>query len=234
MERIKIQVSKREEKGKGPIGRLRKTGVVPAVVYSENMNVLLSISIESLKVLRAIHFSESAILDMNITGGEKIKSIPVLIKDIQFNPITEAVDHIDFLKVSLKEKIKVHVPIVLKGEAAGVKEGECVLTQALREIEVEGLPLDIPEHIDLDISELTIGHSIHAETVKLPDNIIMMTDPQETIVALGLKKEEEEVVVEEEETLEPELIKDKKEGDEEAAAPSEAKEEKKEKKEKKE
>ena len=230
MERIKIKVDKREEKRKGPVRRLRKTGVVPAVVYSHNMNVSLSVPVESLKVLRSIRFSESAILDMSITGEEKMKSMPVLIKDVQFNPLTEAVDHIDFLKVSLKEKITVHVPVVLKGEPKDIKEEGGVLTQTLHDVEVEGLPLDIPDHIDLDILELTIGHSIHAEDIELLENIKMMTDPRETIVTLAAKKEEEEeeVVAEDEATQEPELIKDKKEGDKETETSGESEEKKKE------
>jgi large subunit ribosomal protein L25 len=228
MERIKIDVIKRDTRGKGPAGRLRKEGAIPAVVYSGEINAALSVPPESLKVLRSIHFSESTILDMEITGGDSRESIPVLIKDLQFNPLNEAVTHIDFFKVSMKEKIKVHVPVVLKGEAKGAKEEGGVLTHTLHEIEIEGLPLDVPEHIDLDISELTIGHSIHVGNIELPDTLKMITDPQETVVALVTKQEEEEEPVPEETAEEPEVIKAGKEESQEGKDTGEAKEGKKE------
>lgn len=235
MERVVITVNQRTEKGKGPARRLRSNGVVPAVVYSDEINIPLIVPQASLKILRSMHFSESAIITMKITGLDKPKSFPVLIKDIQFHPVTEAVAHIDFLKVSLKEKIKVHVPIVVKGEPKAVKDGEGVLTQVLRELEVEGLPLDLPEQVTLNVSELTIGHSIHVQDIQLPANVRIVTEAQETIVTLGAKKEEPEEVVapEGEAPQEPEVIKEKKDKDKEAAEgqASEGKEGKKEAKE---
>jgi len=213
MERTKIQVNNRDEKGKEAVKKLRSQGVLPAVVYSHDSNLTISIPTDSIKILKSLHFSESAIIDMEIADGKKTKSIPVLIKEVQFHPLTEEAIHIDFLKVSLKEKIKVHVPLVFKGEAKGVKDDEGVLEQVLRELEIEGLPLDIPEHIDVDISELTIGHSLHAEDIAVADNLKVITDPKATIVTVVAKKEEE--IVEEEAAAEegagePEVIKEKK------------------------
>tara|TARA_B100000315_G_C14589517_1_gene594924 strand:+ start:1697 stop:2392 length:696 start_codon:yes stop_codon:yes gene_type:complete len=212
MDRIKISVNKRQDKGKGPARRLRKVGIIPAICYSSDMSVSLSVPVESLKVLNSVKFSESAIIDMHIVEDEGKATIPVLIKDIQFNPINESVTHIDFLKVSLKEKIKVHVPITLKGESKGVKDEEGVLTQVLREVEVEGLPLDIPKDLEVDVTELTIGHSIHVEQLTVPESITIVTDVTATIVTVTAKKEEiiEEVPVEGEEVQEPEVIKEKK------------------------
>lgn len=232
MERVKVTVNLREEKGKEAAGRLRRKGYIPAVVYSENLNTVLSIPQEGVKQLRAIHFSESAIIDMEITGSRESKSMPVIIKDIQFDPLSEEVIHIDFLKVSLKEKIKVHIPIVIKGESKSVKEGEGVLDQVLREVEIEALPLDIPKEIEVDISELTVGHSLHVSSLKVADNLKIVTGSQETVVTIVVKKEEEETaeeVVPEEGAApaEPEVIKEKKEGAEEGA--KEGKQEKQEK-----
>jgi len=209
MERIKIQANTREKTGKEVAKKIRKEGSIPAVIYSADTNITLSIPAARLKALRSIHFSESAI-----------------IKDIQFHPLSEEVIHIDFLKVSLKEKIKVHVPLVFKGESRGVKEEEGVLEQILREVEIEGLPLDIPEKIEVDISDLGVGQSLHAQDLQIADNLKMITDPAATLLTVTAKKEEviEEVVPEEEAAppTEPEVIKEKKE---------EAEEEKKEKKE---
>ncbi|MFH1504424.1 MAG: 50S ribosomal protein L25 [Candidatus Omnitrophota bacterium] len=215
MEKINITVNSREEKGKEAAGRIRKKGFIPAVVYSGDFNTILSIPSQALKVLRSVNFSESVIIDMEISGSEKLEPISVFIKDIQYNPLNEDVIHIDFLKVSLKEKIRVHIPIVLKGEPESVKAGEGVIDQILREVEIEAFPLDIPKEIEVDVSALTIGHSLHAADLKAADNIKIVTDPQETIVTISVKKEEEaaEDVVPEEgaASSEPEVIKEKKE-----------------------
>ena len=215
MERVKIQVNSREKTGKEVAKKIRKEGIIPAVVYSSGTNISLSIPLASLKVLRSISFSESAVIDMEIADGKKEKSIPVIIKDIQFHPLTEKVIHIDFLKVSLKEKIKVHVPLIFKGESRGVKEEEGTLEQILRDIEIEGLPLDIPENIEVDISDLGVGQSLHAEDLQLPENLKVMTDPKATLLTVTAKKEEvvEEVAEEvvEGAPTEPEVIKEKKE-----------------------
>jgi len=233
MERIKIKVEKREETGKGKVKRLRKQGCVPAVVYSDDINITLSIPFIGLKALRAIHFSESAVIDMEIVNEKKVKSIPVLVKDVQFHPLTEDAIHVDFLKVSLKEKIKVHISIVLKGESKQVKEESGTIEQILRELEVEGFPLDIPENIEVDISELTIGHSLHVSDLSIPANIAIVTDPGATVVTALAKEEEveEEVLTEEEASTEPEVIKEKK--DATAEEPGKEEEVKKEEKEKK-
>jgi len=241
MERIKIKVEKREVIGKEGVKKLRKQGYVPAIVYSNDTNIALSIPFIGLKVLRSIGFSESAVIDMEIAGEKKAKSIPVLIKDVQFHPLTEDAIHVDFLKVSLSEKIKVHVPIVLKGESKQVKEENGTLEQILRELEVEGLPLDVPEKVEVDVTELTIGHSLHVSDLIVTGNVVVITDSQATVVT-ALAKEEEiepEVLAEEEAPTEPEVIKEKKEGapDEgegKEIPKEEAKKEEKEKKEKKE
>jgi large subunit ribosomal protein L25 len=218
MEQVKIQVSHREEKGKEAVKRLKKQGVIPAVVYSLDTNISLSVPSASLKTLRAINFSESTVINMEITNEKKSKAIPVIIKDIQYHPLTEKVIHLDFLKVSLKEKIKVNVAIILKGESKGVKEAEGTVEQILRELEIEGLPLDIPDKIEVDISHLEIGQSLHVENLAVSSNIKVITEPEITVVTVLAKKEEveEEVALEgEAASQEPEVIKEKKESDEE-------------------
>ncbi len=217
MERVKIKVNLREGKGKEIVKKLRKQGVIPAVVYSSDTNTTLSIPSESLKVLRAINFSESTVIDMEITGGKKALNLPVFIKDVQFNPLTEGIAHIDFLKISLTERIRVNIPIVLKGEAKAVKEAEGVVGQIMHELEVEGLPLDIPEKVELDISGLEIGKSIHVSSLTVSEKVKIISNPDETVVTALAKQEE--IVVEPEVAgappQEPEVIKEKKEVPEE-------------------
>lgn len=213
MERVNIEVEIREKISKKWSKKLRKEGNIPAIVYGRDINIPLLISPSSFKILRLMHFSESTVIDMRIVNGKKKNEFPVLIKDIQYHPLTEKVIHIDFMKVSLQERIKVHVAIILKGEPQGVKKGGN-LGQILRELELEGLPLDIPEHIDVDISHLDIGTSLHVADIGVLENLKVITDSTETVATVVAKKEEEveeEAIPEEAVSEEPEVIKEKKE-----------------------
>lgn len=214
MERIKITVNRREERKKKELRQIREKGAVPAVVYSNDINVSITVPCESMKALKMIHFSESAVIDMEVLGEKKTKSIPVFIKGVQFNPLTDEIIHLDFLKVSLTEKIKVYVPIILKGEPKEIQEAQGTVEQVLREVEIEGLPLDIPEKIELDISGLTIGHSLHVSDLGVADNLRITTEIKATVVTALAKKEEviEEAGAVGAESTEPEVIKEKKEG----------------------
>jgi large subunit ribosomal protein L25 len=212
MERLQVTVKKRQENGKQAAKKLRDEGFTPAVIYGKDFNTAISIPSDGFKLLRDIHFSESTVIDLTIDGSKESDSIPVLVKDVQYHPLTDKVIHIDLLKVSLKKKITVHIPLVLKGEAQGKEEG-AVLEQILREVEVEGFPLNIPENIEVDISGLEIGHSLHVENIPSPEGMEIVTEPTATIATLVVKKEEEpeEEELAEEASGEPEVIKEKKE-----------------------
>ncbi len=211
MEKVSIKALKRDKTGKEIAKKLRKEGFIPAVIYGRDLNIPIKIPTSELKVIKAHRFSESSIIEIVIEDSKsKANRIATVIKDIQFHPLTEEVLHMDFLKVSMKEKIKVKVPLVLKGEPQGVKEGG-VLEQMLWELEVEALPLEIPEKIEVDISSLQIGHSIHVGDIQLPERIRILEDSGETIVTIVSKREEEKVEEEVEEVSEePEVIKEKK------------------------
>lgn len=211
MEKIKIETRFREKTGKETAKKIRRQGEVPAVVYGKDVNISVQLPQDSLRVLRTVHFSESTIIDMDIKGADKPMSFPVLIKDIQYHPLTEKIIHIDFMKVSLTEKIEVRVPLIFKGEPAAVKEG-AVVEYIVREVEVEGLPLDIPHHIDVDISHLEIGHSLHVSDLKVDDKLKITTHLEDTVVTLTAKVEEEEAApAEGEAPIGPEVIREKKE-----------------------
>lgn len=211
MEMVKIEAYFREGVGKEKAKKVRKNADIPAVVYSKDINVPITISAAGLKILRGMRFSESMIINMEIVNEQKKDIFSVMIKDMQYHPLTEQILHIDFMKVSLEEKIKVRVPLNFKGEPKGVKEG-AALDYILREIEIEAYPLDIPEKIDVDISNLEIGHSIHVRDMIFPDNFKVLTHAEETIAALVAKIEEKEEVVEPGDAVAegPEVIKEKK------------------------
>jgi len=226
MERVKIEVYLREKKGKEIAKKERRAKFLPAIVYGKDLNLAVKLPLTSQKILKAINFSKNSIIDMEILDDGKKDILCVLIKDVQYHPVDESIIHIDFVKVSLEEKIKVSVPIVLKGEAKGVKDGG-ILEQILWNLDIEGLPLDIPEKIELDISELTIGKSIHVKDIKLKDTLKILTLQDTTVVTIVEKVEEEMVETPQVQPEGPEVIKEKK--PEEA----EVKEEKEEKKEEK-
>jgi len=130
--------------------------------------------------------------------------------------------HVDFFEVSLKEKVKVAVHIALKGEPIGVKRDKGILQYGLRDIEVECLPGDIPGQLELDISELETGKSLHIKNLEIPDNVTLLSDPAEVVVLVAVPKVEVEEVPEEEEVAAEE------EAEPEVAEKGKAKEEKKE------
>jgi large subunit ribosomal protein L25 len=212
MEKIKITAQTREQIGKQPTKKARRIGNIPGIIYGRGSNVAVSVAPAGMKTLRGIRFSANTIIDMEMMRDSHLDIIPVLIKEVQYNPVTEEVMHFDFLRIALDEKIRVKIPVALKGEAQGVKEG-AVVSHMLRELEVEALPVDIPSKVELDISSLSLGRSLHVSDIKLADNVKILTAAIETIVTVVAHAEEEvaAATVEGAPAAEPEVIKEKKE-----------------------
>ncbi len=220
MEKVVLKALVREGVGKSACKHLRKDGRIPAVVYKDGKRGL-GIQVDNKDLWHALHTEagENVIITMNISGGDKPAKKTVIVKDIQVDPINEKFLHVDFKEISLKDKLKVKVPVIVKGEAAGVKEEEGVLSQILWEIEVECLPTEIPEHIEVHVEDLHINDSIHVRDIKIEGNIQVLDDPEQPVVTVSPPmKEEEEVVAEVpgEEAEEPEVIKKGKKEEEEA------------------
>lgn len=212
----RIQVQRREKLGKGPARALRRQGLIPGIVYGRNFGPI-PIQVERKEVQRLLkHESvESMLIKMQLDGQEEL----VIIKEIQRHPVTYDILHVDFMRVSMDEPIDVRVPITLVGEPAGVKEGG-ILEFLHRELEIRCLPTEIPEHIEVDVSELGIGDSIKVEDLKLPEGIKVLDEPSTVIavVAAPVVVEEEEVAEEAEAAEapeEPELVGEKEEEEEE-------------------
>lgn len=233
MEEVKIKAILREERGTSKSRALRREKFVPAVAYGKDANYVIKIERKELKYLRQHHFSENVIINLEISNHKKSEVITVLLKDYQLNPVTEEIIHLDFIKVSMKEKIAVEVPIEIKGEAAGVKSGGS-LERVLWNIKVECLPKDIPESIVVDVSNLNIGDSIHVEDLSQIEGVEFLTEPKEVVVNVAAPVKEEEIVEAAEEAAEePEVIKEKpKEEEKEEGAKEEKPKEKQKDKEK--
>ncbi|MCD6134030.1 MAG: 50S ribosomal protein L25 [Candidatus Omnitrophica bacterium] len=191
---------------------LRQKGYIPAVVYSKDFNLLIKITKDKLNFLLSHAFSENKIIDLDIKDKE---TFPVLLKELQRHPLTEEVIHCDFLRVSMDKKIKVNIPLSIQGEAKGVKEGG-VLEVFLHEIEVECLPQDIPSQIEVDISKLEIGKSVHIRDINLPPKVKSLAAAEEVVLSIVSPQKEEETETETEEAApEPEVIKEKPKTEEE-------------------
>jgi len=226
---MKLNAEFREEIGKNKVNKLRKNGLVPACLYRRGEETK-HVKIDTTALNHALHTKagENVILDIVVTGDKSKAARPVMIKEVQYHPIKDNVLHVDFNEISLTEKITVNVPIVTKGEATAVTKESGAIEHIMWELEVECLPTEIPEKIEVDVTELVIGDKIHVKDLPVPPGVIVQNDPELTVLSAEPPHIEEvvEEVVEGEEGTEPEVItKGKKEEEgEEGEAP--AKEEK--------
>ncbi len=200
MENLVLNIERREELGKGGARRLRRAGYIPAILYSPHKDDP-EVPIKILKKEFHKIFSGDAehhVLNLKLEDEE----LMAVIKEIQRDPIKSDVLHVDFFKVFKGEKVIVEVPIELIGEAKGVKKGG-ILEHLLREIEIEAIPSQIPDAIEVDVSDLDLGDTVLVEDLKLPEGVEAIT-PLETAVVSILSpiKEETGEEVEEEETEE--------------------------------
>ncbi len=231
MKTVPLKANQRNGLGKQEVKKIRSQKRIPAVVYGHGVKpTALDVAMDDF--FRAIHTKagENVIIQLAVAGAKGFEKT-VVIKEIQHNPVTDAIVHVDFNVISLTENIKVKVPLHIKGEAPGVKEGG-VLDVVHHEIEVECLPTNIPERLDADISTLNIGDSIHIREIRFPAGVTVLLPGDEVVVAIHAPKAEE-VAAAEEAPSEPEVIGKEKEaeGEEgaETPAPAAAPEAKKEK-----
>lgn len=166
MREINLAAEKREVIGKGACRKLRREGKIPAILYGIGENPTpLTVDGDAFTHLYRSLKGGKAVFNLRLGGGRGKKTI---LKELQREPFSRKVVHIDFEHISPRKRITVEVPIHLVGIPKGVKEGGGVLEHILREIEIGSLPTDIPEHIDVDVSELDIGDSIHVEDLEIP------------------------------------------------------------------
>ncbi len=187
MELQNLSVSKREGKGKGPAHQTRVKGLIPAVVYGGGQDPLpITVNTKVFDKLLQGRFGEHAVVQLEVDGAPDLNS-PALLKQVQRHPLKEYVLHADFLRIRLDERIETVVPIELTGQPAGVVEGG-VLEHQLRELEVECLALEVPEHILVDVSHLNIGDSVHVSDLIVPEGITVLTDPERPVALITIPR----------------------------------------------
>jgi large subunit ribosomal protein L25 len=232
-----IQAEPREDFGKNASRRLRHGGRIPAVVYGGGGQAI-PVTLDP-KAITQVLYSEAGhntVLTLEITGRAPAR---VLLSDWQVDPVDGGLLHVDLFRISADTRLKLNIPVHLTGEPYGVKTEGGILEFVTREIEIECLPDDIPEHITVDISEFKIGRNLRASELPLGARVKLLTDPTRMVAHVVALKAEEEKPAEEAvagaEAAEPEVIRKGKAeegegGEGEAAEKPEKKSEKKEKK----
>ncbi len=214
MAKITVQAEERQEVGKGPNRRLRTQGKIPAVLYGQGLETLsVSVDLQDVDQILCSETGHNTIFKLQVGSN----SPDVLIRDYQLDPVKGTLLHADFQAVALDKKMTFAVPVQVVGTASGVIAGG-VLDIVLREVELECLPADVPDHIPVDVTELEIGDSVRAEALQIdPSKISVLSDPDLVILSVVPPhvEEEPEVIPEEEELEEPELIKKGKAEEEE-------------------
>lgn len=206
MERYIINCEPRTEFGKGSTRSLRRAGFIPAVLYRAGKSTPIKLRKEEIvKFINSI-MGEQVMINLQFNDGS---SRLALLKDYQVDPVKGQLLHTDFYEVSLKEKVRVTISIVLKGEPVGVKKEGGVLQQVLTELEIECLPDMIPPHLEVDVSGLRAGESIHVSDLQMPEDVRVTEDPEEVVATVTTPTEEEaaEEAIEEEAMAEPDVMK---------------------------
>lgn len=179
-ERVKLEVLDRESSGSAESRRLRKRGLIPGVIYGGGHEPK-AIAIEERELRRALTGAGGlhAILDVTLDGGS---ARPSILKSYQQDPLKGTLTHVDLQEVRLDKPIQARVVVELVGDSVGVTEGG-VLSQVVREITVEALPLEIPEHLDLDVSSMAIGDTLRLADLPPFEGLKFLDDPEETVLA---------------------------------------------------
>jgi len=216
---VSLAAQHRNTAGKGPARQMRMVGRIPAVVYGRGRDPeSLSVSAAEVDKLLATHATASTVISLAIDGDP----VKVLIRDVQRHPLHRDITHLDFYEIHEGESITVTVPVHLEGSPDGVRNAGGTLDQVLREVQIAVLPRHIPERVELEVTALTIGQSLHVRDLVI-ENATILTDGEMTICSVIPPRVEEVVApvegeVEEEEpeeeSAEPELIR-KAKGEEE-------------------
>ncbi len=203
-----LSAEKRSDSGKGVARKLRAAGLVPGVVYGHAREAQsLSVNARDLEKLLSSISRGSTVVQLSLGGA----TTNTLIREVQRHPFKKQILHIDFQELVAGEKVTVNIPIVYVGTPDGVRLSGALLEQILHSVEVLVDPSSIPNHIDVDVTHLAMGHSLHVRDIKLPEGIEVLSDEDATICAVIAPRAVVEAVAAEPSVAEPELIRKTKE-----------------------
>ncbi len=189
MQQKQMNIELRSKTGKGISRQLRTAEMIPGVVYGKGMDpIAVSIKYRDLQAAMAGEGGQNNLI--TLVGGGSLDQSMAIIADLQRDAVKGTYKHVDLHRINMSEKLRVTVPVVLKGTAVGVKEGG-LLDFAHHELHVECLPGNIPDHIEIDITDLKIAHSIHVNEITVTEGIKLLDNPKTPVVSvLGRAKEE--------------------------------------------
>jgi len=198
MKQVTLSAIKREKTGKEISKKLRKQGLIPAIVYGPRFQPFpIAVKFNELESILIKHKGETLLFNLELSDGEPSK-IQAILKDYQTHPITDKIIHIDFLAIHEEEAITLDIPLEFLGKPVGISKGG-ILEILLHELTIECLPSNIPDKIYVDISNLDVGDVLHVKDIKVPEGVKVIDDPEETvitIVAEAVEVAEEEITEE--------------------------------------
>jgi large subunit ribosomal protein L25 len=222
MERVALTALVREKAGKGVARGLRREQRVPAVLYSHGKSMPISMVSRDVTKILNTEGGEHALINLTLEGAQGSGEHMALIKDYQVDPLNGSLIHLDLMEVAMNEKVKLQVSVHITGSSIGVKEGG-IFQYGLRTLEVECLPTQIPDNIEVNITSLKINESLHVRDIKAPEGVRILTDGDSTVATIQPpisveKLESMLAAAPAAEAGEPEVVGKKKEGEAEAAA----------------
>jgi large subunit ribosomal protein L25 len=205
MATVNLSVDTRASVGKGAARKMRSAGAIPAIVYghAREPQALTVNNHELTKLLDKVSY-KTTVIELQFTGGTSAKT---LIREIQRHPYKRHILHVDFQELVAGEKVTVKVPLVFVGTPDGVRLGGGILDEVMRELEVAVDPSNIPNHIDVDVTKLQVGHSIHVRDLIVPSHVEVMNDADQTVALCTIPKPTPEEAAAAAAAGEPELIR---------------------------
>lgn len=183
MEKVALTAQIREKSGKGIARGLRREKKVPAVLYSHGKSLPIAMVNKDVTKVLKTEGGEHALINLTLVGGPGAGEKMALIKDYQVDPLTGGLLHLDLMEVAMDERVRVTVAIHLVGNSVGVKEGG-ILQSVLRQLEVECLPAQIPDFLEVDIAGLKVNESLHVRDIKAVEGVRILSDEDATVVTI--------------------------------------------------
>ena len=185
-----LSVTKRSQGGSAAARRLRRQGLVPAVLYGRGADAI-ALAVDAKAIRELLHGGHNVVVRLSVEGGGE-EPPTVMMREIQRHPLTGALLNVDFQRISLTEKVQAQVSVTLVGEAPGLKQGG-LFDHVLREVEVEALPTDLPERIELDVSNLHVGESLHVSDLVAHAGVAILANATDVVVSMIVPRAAEEV-----------------------------------------
>ena len=203
MGEVSLAAKRRDISTKGAINKLRRERIVPGIFYSKEQKPF-PIYTDEIKINSLVFTSEAHLINLELENEEPFKCV---LKDVQFDPVTDRIIHFDLYGITVGQILEIQIPVVLKGQAIGVREGG-ILQHSIHKLDVQCLPKDIPEHLQIDIAELKIGDSVHVNDLSFENVKILNPEGSIVVSVIAPRLVEEAPVADEiiEEPVEPEVI----------------------------